>query len=137
MRSRNPGKGEDNITQNQFTAYLLTAIRRKKITYLQVLAKLEQHEVATDFTEDYPGTPERLELMELWGQGSFPLENAALERALERMEAREKLILLARVLDEQDFESLAAELGLTYKGVTSAYYRLIRKIKKELGGDEP
>lgn len=137
MRGRNHGKGEDNITQNQFTAYLMTAIRRKKITYLQVLAKQEQHEIIMDFTENFPGDAEGAEFLEAQAPTSFSLENAALERALERMEARERLILLARVLDEQDFESLAAELGLTYKGVTSAYYRLIRKIKKELGGDEP
>ena len=137
MRIRNTGTGEDNIAQNQFTAYLITAVRRKKSTYLQAQAKLEQHEIATDFTEDCLGDSEKSELMESRVHGSLLLENTALERALERMEARERLILFARVLDEQDFESLAAELGLTYKGVTSAYYRLIRKIKKGLGGDEP
>jgi hypothetical protein len=33
MRFRNNGKGEDNVTQNGFTAYLQIAVKRRKITY--------------------------------------------------------------------------------------------------------
>ena len=34
MYTKNNGSGENNVIQNRFTAYLLTAIHRKKATYL-------------------------------------------------------------------------------------------------------
>ena len=40
MRYRNNGQGEDNILQNQFTTYLMTAIRWQKIAYLKKRTKL-------------------------------------------------------------------------------------------------
>ena len=49
MRYRNNGQGEDNILQNQFTTYLVTAIRWQKIAYLKKCAKLGTHELSTDF----------------------------------------------------------------------------------------
>lgn len=129
---RNNGMGKDNITQNQFTAYLMKAVQRTKISYLRTQEKLVRHEIPTDFHEvpADAGAPFEEEAYEM-----LLLENAALKCALERIGQRERLILLARVLDGRDFESLAAELDLTYKGVASAYYRLIQKMKKEMGGD--
>lgn len=49
MRYRNNGQGEDNILQNQFTTYLVTAIRWQKIAYLKKRTKLGTHELPTDF----------------------------------------------------------------------------------------
>lgn len=49
MRYRNNGQGEDNILQNQFTTYLVTAIRWQKIAYLKKRTKLGAHELSTDF----------------------------------------------------------------------------------------
>ena len=43
MRYRNNGQGEDNILQNQFTTYLVTAIRWQKIAYLKKRTKLGTH----------------------------------------------------------------------------------------------
>ena len=36
MYTKNNGSGENNVIQNRFTAYLLTAIHRKKATYLSI-----------------------------------------------------------------------------------------------------
>ena len=49
MRYRNNGQGEDNILQNQFTTYLMTAIRWQKIAYLKKRTKQGKHEFSTDF----------------------------------------------------------------------------------------
>ena len=49
MRYRNNGQGEDNILQNQFTTYLMTAIRWQKIAYLKKRTKLGTYELSTDF----------------------------------------------------------------------------------------
>ena len=58
-----------------------------------------------------------------------------LEQALCQIGKRDRYIFYAHVLDERTFTELAAELGLTYKGVTAAYYRVIYKIREMLRGD--
>ena len=50
---------------------------------------------------------------------------------------RERQIFLARTLEEEDFETLGAKFGLSYKGVAALYYRTIQKIRKSIeGGDK-
>lgn len=134
MRFRNDGKGEANILQNQFTAYLMTAIRRRKVTLLQERAKLAQRELSVDLQGYLPGALGAMETPRRTYR-DVPIENAALERALEQIEERDRYIFFARVLDERGFSELAAELGMGYKGVAAAYYRVIRKIKSEMRGD--
>lgn len=58
-----------------------------------------------------------------------------MEQALCQIGKRDRYIFYAHVLDERTFTELAAELGLTYKGVTAAYYRVIYKIREMLRGD--
>lgn len=61
MRYKNNGQGEDNILQNQFTAYLVTAIRWRKSTYLKKRVRIEQYEFSSDFDNAFVqdlGTPE-------------------------------------------------------------------------------
>jgi RNA polymerase sigma factor (sigma-70 family) len=130
MRFRNNGKGEDNVTQNGFTAYLQIAVKRRKITYLNAKTKLEQHEITSDFSDDLA----RDDDWETKLHYSFQVEDAALTKAMEQLGERELLILLAVALDEQEFADLGKSLGLTYKGVSSAYYRIIRKLRTYLGG---
>ncbi len=61
------------------------------------------------------------------------LEDSALLRALKELNEREWYIFLARVLDDKDFETLAEETGLGYKGVSAVYYRTVQKIKRKTG----
>ena len=48
MYIRNEGKGENNVTQNRFTAYLLSAITRRKTDYLRAKQRQQTREVLTD-----------------------------------------------------------------------------------------
>ena len=48
MYTKNNGSGENNVIQNRFTAYLLTAIHRKKATYLGACNKRREMELPTD-----------------------------------------------------------------------------------------
>ena len=48
MYTKNNGSGENNVIQNRFTAYLLTAIHRKKATYLGACSKRREMELPTD-----------------------------------------------------------------------------------------
>lgn len=133
MWERNDGKSESNILQNQFTAYLVTAIRRSKIQYLRAKAKLHQYELSLeldDYRREFQTEPDLLDQLPLLAQ----LEDRRLQSALEQVKERDLYILFSRVLEERSFVELADELGIGYKAVTAIYYRLVNKIKKELGG---
>lgn len=130
MRFRNDGIGEDNSVQNRFTAYVMTAVQRRRASYLKAQAKLARHETPMDLNGPCPdgsGVQDQEDVL---------LESVALAEALEQLGTRDRYILLARALDGQDFETLAAELGLSYKGVTTAYYRALRKLRQMLGGEK-
>ena len=59
MYIRNDGKGESNITQNGFTAYLLSAVAHRKADYLHAKQRRQAREVLTDpddlSSEEVPG----------------------------------------------------------------------------------
>lgn len=135
MLFRNDGKSESNIIQNRFTAYLVKAVSRKKSAVLQCRNHLALHEFSVDFQDYLPWAPtEQSDPDALITLLQF--ENELLERALGRLSARDRYILLAQVLEDQSFKVLAAKLGIGYKGVAAAYYRAIRKIRKEMEGDK-
>lgn len=131
MWKRNDGKSEPDVLQNQFTAYLATAVQHRRNYYIQQITRLQQTEYVTDMIEDsqkYGMEKDILSGLPL----SMQLEDSALIHALKEVNERERHIFLARVLDERSFESLAEETGLGYKGVAAIYYRTIQKIKKKM-----
>lgn len=135
MWHKNHGQTEDEILRNRFTAYLLTAIQRRRKDYLQHLMKnmeigglLESREG----DEYYDIEDEELAEMPLM----MKLENQELLLALQQLGERERYVLLNRVLEEKSFEMLSLELGLTYKGVSAIYYRAVQKVKKRMRGGE-
>ncbi len=134
MRFWNDGKGEANILQNQFTKYLIVSIQRKKAAILMERSKIQNHESSTD---DWDASLEAAVEEDYIEQVSSPMdfEDAALRRALAQLKERDRYIFFARVLDEKEFYDLAIELGMSYKGVAAAYYRVIAKIKKEMRGE--
>ena len=135
MWERNDGKSESNILQNQFTAYLLTAVRRCRIQYLRGKARHYQYELSLEL-DDYR-MPMETEPDLLYGLPVIAqLQDRRLQNALEQLKERDLYILFARVLEGRSFVELAEELGIGYKAVTAIYYRMVVKIKKELGGEE-
>ena len=131
MRHRNNGQGEDNILQNQFTSYLVTAIHWKKLTYIKRRIHLESCELPTDFDRAFVQTPAVLE------DRRFSLEQPVLDsmmlaQALGRISDRERYILLAHTLEDRTFRELAVELGMGHKEVAAIYYRALQKLKKEM-----
>ena len=131
MRYRDNGQGEDNILQNQFTTYLVTAIRWQKIAYLKKRTKLGTHELPTDFDSAFA------QMLETQGTSAASVEQPVLDslmlaQALGQISDRERYIFFARALEKRSFDDLAAELGMGYKGVAAAYYRAVQKLKKEM-----
>lgn len=129
MWQRNSGRGQDEKLQNRFTAYLVTAVHRRKKDYIYMKSRQRQFE---HYLEDWP--------IELGIESDIfdkiplfmKLENANLIFALEQLNEKERYVLLTHVLVEKSFEDLGNELGLSYKGVASIYYRAIDKIRGKI-----
>ena len=141
MWQKNKGQKEDEILQNHFTAYVVTAVRRRREEYTRHFwDRLELEYLTAEIGEAQGYDPEQkfdLEQEVVEGLPLFwRLENDALLHALKELSQRERHVFLSRVLDEKSFEELAEELHLGYKGVAAIYYRTIPKIKKRMGERE-
>lgn len=135
MWQRNNGQGEAAILQNQFTAYVVTAVKRQKIQYLHIKSKNLKREIPLDMQEERREFQFEQDMI-LHLPFLEQLENNNLSRALVQLNEREILILARRIFDERSFQEIADEIGLGYKTVASIYYRLLQKLRKELGGEE-
>ncbi len=131
MWHKNNGKSETEIIQNRFTAYLATAVQRRRNDYIQQLDRRRQIE---SLTEDFLFMPEcSIEQDMFLGLPILmQLEDSVLLQALKELGERERYIFLARVLDGKSFETLAEETELGYKGVTAVYYRTAQKIRRKM-----
>ena len=131
MWHKNNVKSETEIMQNRFTAYLATAVQRRRNDYIQQLDRRRQIE---SLTEDFLFMPEcSIEQDMFLGLPILmQLEDSVLLQALKELSERERYIFLARVLDGKSFETLAEETELGYKGVTAVYYRTAQKIRRKM-----
>lgn len=125
MWQRNNGQAEDDL-QFRFTAYLVSAVKRRRKDYLIQFYKRSSIESTVEVVyESEPSSEEvvldRLPLMDV-------IENGALLEALQKLNERERQIFLARTLEEEDFETLGAKFGLSYKGVAALYYRTMSEL---------
>ena len=133
MYTKNNGSGENNVSQNRFTAYLLTAIHRKKAAYLGACSRRREMELPTD-PDDIVSVLDAMVNSAVDAPLPFPLfKNDALEEALQKLSQRDRYIFLAHALYQRDFGDLASELGLTYQGAATAYHRARKKIKDTFG----
>ncbi len=82
----------------------------------------------TDAMPDLPSSArsplDELEQRERW---------EALLEAVRRLGADERELLLSRVVDEESYEALQAEHGLSYAAVTSRIHRARRRVLRQLG----
>lgn len=115
--------------QITFTAYVARAVRRRRRDYVLRQAKLQWAENLREDVQQgaafVPGDVQRDPL-------PMQLESDKLLYALGSLTERERNIFLSRVLDEKRFQELGEQYGLSYKNVTTIYYRAIRKIKKKM-----
>jgi len=130
MRNRNTGTSEDEILQNEFTAYLLVAVQREKKAYLEKRDRRYRIEVSVEDLEHLYCQYEadfynHLPLMQ-------QIENLFLLRALIEAGERDRYIFLAHVLGRRKFAELGAELGISHKAVSNAYYRFIERLRRPM-----
>ena len=134
MQYRNDGNREDYIVQNQFTAYLQVALKRRKNEYISKFYRLQKHEQPLEadcvlFSDNgwHTDCNNRMEVQE---------EYIAVLKAIDQLRERERFVFVARSLEERSFEELAQELQIGYKGVAAIYYRAIRNIRRKLDGEQ-
>lgn len=60
----------------------------------------------------------------------------AMQQAMKSIKQKERYIIIARLVEEKDFDEIAKELGMTYKAVTSLYYRVLKKLRQHMEGGE-
>lgn len=131
-------KGEGSHLQSQFTAYLVTALRRRKKDIIQMRMRHDEYEICVDPAEYFfaqSGSDLLLEDLICGEPTSFDdmyFENTKLERALWSLTERDRYVLFARAITKRSFEELAAELGISYKGAAAVYSRAIQKLKKQM-----
>ena len=132
MRERNDGTSEDNIVKNRFTAYVIKATANCKARYINSKKRHALVEVPFDFYEheEILYEPDFLDSFSAIEQ----LENYRLQQVLRRVKKRDMYIFMAKVLDDRSLADIAAELGIGIHTATSAYYRVVRRLRRELGG---
>jgi len=127
MYKRNDGLTGDQILQNQFTAFLNTALCNTRKAYLRGKYRRCKREYITDEFFLCPYDGEYIE---------SAVDYAELYAALSAIREKERRVFFARVLDEKGFDEIARELGLSYKGAAAIYYRTIAKLRVLLGGED-
>lgn len=133
MWIKNKGQTEDEILQNRFTAYIMTAIQRRRKDYVQQMLKNVEIAGLLDAIqadEAYDLEKEALTDLPLM----MKIENEELQQSLQQLGERERYVFLNRALEAKSFEMLSLELGLIYKDVTAIYYRAVQKIKNRMKG---
>lgn len=130
MWQKNIGKSEAEILQNQFTAYLATAVQHRRNDYLEQVGRCREESMPEEMIAELGGSMEQDVMGEL--PLMMQLEDNALFYALRFLSEKERRVFLARVLDEKGFDVLAVELGLGYKGVAAVYYRAVKKLEKKM-----
>ncbi len=127
MMKRNNGFIEQEVLQNEFTAFITTSIRRERIAFLKGEARRARRTYEME-DEKFAFIPDPSDfVLEL-------CETDALACALKALCKRERYVLFARVFEEKSFEEIADKLGLKYKGVTAIYHRTVKKLRNIIGG---
>ncbi len=135
MWMKNKGKTDDEVLQNRFTAYIASAIQRRRRDYMIKLAKNQELFVLIE--EIQPDATMKIEEAAL---SNLPIltqiQNEKLLLALQTLNERELYVLLSYALGDKELITLAGELRMTYKGVAAIYYRAVKKVKKYARGCE-
>ncbi|HIT52499.1 MAG TPA: sigma-70 family RNA polymerase sigma factor [Candidatus Fimivicinus intestinavium] len=126
MYKRNDSLTGDQILQNQFTAFLNTALCNTRKAYLRGKYRRCKREYITDEFLRCPYDDGYIE---------STTDYAELYAALSALREKERRVFLSRVISEKSFDEIARELGLSYKGATAIYYRTIAKLRVLLGGE--
>lgn len=124
---------KSRAAQNQFTAYLIVAIRNHKRTHLKKRARILWTEIPFEECIAAKEKPDKNAL-----SSDFPLvqgfENERLWAAVQTLNNRERHILFTRALEKKYLSEIAKMLAVTYGAAAMSYHRTIIKLRRMLGG---
>lgn len=133
--------------QNRFTKYLVIAVERRRIKYLQKLQQRANNEVGfPDNVKDEPRIDfeelhnrfivERTEYAaEHWEKMQEFLQlidETKLVNAITKLKEKERILLFGRIMGELTFDELGKKIGVTSKQAQQAFFYVLRKLRKEL-----
>ena len=123
-----------SAAQNQFTAYLVAAIRNYKAVYLKRRQKRLAVEIPLDQVDDVPAARSEPDYL----RGLPPLQqlgNESLFHALRKLKSRDRYIFLARALEGTSFAQIADTLEMSYGAVAMSYHRTVARLKEAILGE--
>lgn len=124
MFEKNDGKGV-NAIQNKFTAMLKTALHNRRIDYVIKRNRIASHEFSlTDHTEIIGEEYDFVQAM---------IDYEAVKNSLKVLTERERKIIILRILEDKDYSEIGKQMGLSYKGTATAFYKALKKLREALG----
>ena len=115
MIKRNDGISKDDICQNQFTAYVVLAVKRKRQSYIK--KKQREHEKETRTKKEAEQSEFRTAGYDMWSR--MEPQNEKLMAAMQQLSLKERFVVTEYVLKGKPFKEIAQETGLKEKGVAS------------------
>lgn len=122
MYKKNNGSTEQEMLQNQFSAYVKKAVHNRRIQFLTEKSRKFRFETPL-FDLDYLLFDTTDIIQEI-------TDHETVRQALRSIKENERRIVLERIIEEKSFGQLSDELGMSYKTVASLYYRAIKKLRR-------
>ena len=126
MASRNDGTSKEDICQNQFTAYVVLAVKRKRQAYIKKKMRDKEKQTKTEKELSKRG----IEGDDVWI--GLEIQNEELVDAMQQLKPKEHVIVVEYVLKRKSFREIAQEMKLTERTVASLYYRSIKKLRTKM-----
>jgi len=126
MASRNDGTSKEDICQNQFTAYVVLAVKRKRQAYIKKKIRDKEKQTKTEKKLSKLG----IEGDDVWI--GLEIQNEELVDAMQQLKPKEHVIVVGYVLKRKSFREIAQEMKLTERTVASLYYRSIKKLRTKM-----
>lgn len=126
MASRNDGTSKEDICQNQFTAYVVLAVKRKRQAYIKKKIRDKEKQTKTEKELSKRG----IEGDDVWIR--LEIQNEELVEAMQQLKPKEHVIVVEYVLKRKSFREIAQEMKLTERTVASLYYRSIKKLRTKM-----
>ena len=124
MASRNDGTSKEDICQNQFTAYVVLAVKRKRQAYIKKKIRDKEKQTKTEKELSKLG----IEGDDVWI--GLEIQNEELVDAMQQLKPKEHVIVVGYVLKRKSFREIAQEMKLTERTVASLYYRSIKNYER-------
>ena len=61
------------------------------------------------------------------------IDYEAVKNSLKVLTERERKIIILRILEDKDYSEIGKQMGLSYKGTATAFYKALKKLREALG----